>query len=273
MAEVHRLQALLASHDASHTASTLSQVESWVHWPQSAWAFLIALLIGWASLLLGFHHKGRPFGSRKAIMHTVILLIVTALIASVLSILVPHLPLSLGIFIPALLCGAVLKENEAIQELRLANDMIAAFVTIGISILLEQATEQMSNDRSNWCDDLIEKFEIRDASGAEDELASLRSFSVAAGQLLTGLSSRISEKGGKKHRDLIGAEDHHAAVYTAIRAAVKAHSLGDIPLFRKEYESAKIALQFLLQIAYNWRYGNIIKLARITNPERRYEVI
>jgi hypothetical protein len=151
--------------------------------------------------------------------------------------------------------------------------MIAAFVTIGISILLEQATEQMSNDRSNWCDDLIEKFEIRDASGAEDELASLRSFSVAAGQLLTGLSSRISEKGGKKHRDLIGAEDHHAAVYTAIRAAVKAHGLGDIPLFRKEYESAKIALQFLLQIAYNWRYGNIIKLARITNPERRYEVI
>jgi hypothetical protein len=241
-----------------------------MHWPQSAWAFLIALLIGWASLLLGFQHKGRPFGSRKAIMHTVILLFVTALIASVLSILVPHLPLSLGIFIPALLCGAVLKENEAIQELRLANDMIAAFVTIGISILLENATEQMSNDRSNWCEGLVEKFEIRDSSGTEDELATLRSFSVAAEQLLAGLSSRIPEKGGKKHRDLIGAEDHYQAVDLAIEAARRARS-GTV-LFRKKYNEAEQALKGLLRIAYDWKCGNIIKLAKITNPAPRFTV-
>lgn len=269
MVRVHRLQALLASHTASHTASTLSQVERWVHWPQAPAAFLIAIIISYASLLLGFHHKGRPFGSGKAITRTIMLITVTALIAALLSILVPHLPLSLGVFIPALLCGAVLKENEAIEELRLANAELAAVVTIGISYLLGRARDQMSDDRAGWCERLINRFRRRDSNGVEDELASLNSFSVAAGQLHDGLISRLP----KEHRDLIQAEDHYTVVDPAIREAAQARNLGKIPLFKEEYNKAEQALKYLLQISYDWKYNNIIDLAVVTNPPARFKVI
>lgn len=265
MVGVHRLQALLASHDAS----TLSQVLSWVHWPQAPSAFLIAVIISYISLLLGFHHNGRPFGSRKAVTRSVTLITATALIAALLTILVPHLPLSLGVFIPALLCGAVLKENEAIEELRLANPELAAIVTIGISYFLGRARDQMAGDRADWCEGLINQFRRRNPNGVEDELASLNSFSVAAGMLHGGLTARLANE----HRDLVQADDHYAAVDPAIREAAQARNLGNIPLFRAEYNKAEQALKYLLQIAYNWKYDNIIDLAVVVNPPARFKVI
>jgi hypothetical protein len=265
MVGVHRLQALLASQGASAT----THIPSWVHWPQAPVAFLIAVIISYASLLLGFHHKGRPFGSGKAITCTMMLITVTALIAAVLSVLVPHLPFSLGIFIPALLCGAVLKENEAIEELRIVNAEMAAFVTIGVSYLLKRARDQMSNDRGRWCGDQIKQFRRLDPNGTEDELASLSSFSVAAEQLHDGLISRLP----KEHGDLVQAKEHYTAVDPAIRAATQARNLGNLPLFRKEYNEAREALKYLLQIVYDWKYGNIIDLAVITNPPARFNVI
>jgi hypothetical protein len=268
MVKVHRLQALLASHDAPHTVSTMSQIAHWIHWPEGPAAFVIAMIISYLSLLLGFHHKGRPFGSGKAITRSVMLIAVTALIAAVLSVLVPHLPLSLGIFIPALLCGAVLKENEAIEELRLASPELAAFVTIGISYFLAQARDQMSNDRAGWCDSQVNQFRARAPGGSEDELASLNSFSVAADRLRNGLSDRLPEE----HRVMIQAEDHYNVVDPAIGEARQARAGGDTLLFRKKYNEAEQALKCLLRIAYDWKYDNIIDRAVVTNPPPRFTV-
>src|SRR5262245_13500498 len=73
MVGVHQLLAV----QASHGASALSQVLNWLHWQQTLLAALIAIVISWMSLLAGFHQKGRPFGSRKAKIHTIALIIVT----------------------------------------------------------------------------------------------------------------------------------------------------------------------------------------------------
>jgi hypothetical protein len=236
-----------------------------MHWPQAPAAFAIAIIISYMSLLLGFHHKGRPFGSRKAITRSVMLIAVTALIAAVLSVLVPHLPLSLGIFIPALLCGAVLKENEAIEELRLANPELAAFVTIGISYLLGRARDQMSDDRAGWCDRQVDQFRKRNRSGRENARASLNSFSAAAVQLQDGLLRRLP----KDHGDRVQVDDHYAAADQAIMAAVRADSQRRNELFGEEYNKAEQALKYLLQIAYDWKYDNIIDLAAVANPRGR----
>jgi hypothetical protein len=262
MVGVDRLQTL----PTSHGASAMSQVPSWIHWPQAPAAFAIALIISYLSLLLGFHHKGRPFGSGKAITRSVMLIAATALIAAVLSVLVPHLPLSLGIFIPALLCGAVLKENEAIEELRLANPELAAFVTVGISYLLGRARDQMSNDRAGWCDSQVNQFRARVPNGSEDELASLTSFSVAADQLHDGLSDRFPNE----PRVLTQADEHYKEVDEAIDEARQARANRDTLLFRKKYNKAAQALKGLLRIAYDWKYNNLIDLAAVTHPPARY---
>ena len=177
MVGVDRLQASLASHGASAT----SHIPGWIHWPQAPQTFLIAALIGWLSLLWGYHHRGRPFGSPKAVMRTMMLILVTALIAALLSILVPHLPFSLGIFIPALLCGAVMKENETIQEMRIANADLAAFVTIGISYFLKLAGEQISEDRTHWCEDQMDALKSMRQDGELDEVISIIKFAGAGG--------------------------------------------------------------------------------------------
>jgi hypothetical protein len=268
MVGVDRLQALPTSHGASTTSQVpIGTTLHWIHWPQAPAAFVIAIIISYMSLLLGFHHKGRPFGSGKVITRSVMLIAVTALIAAVLSVLVPHLPLSLGIFIPALLCGAVLKENEAIEELRLANPELAAFVTIGISYLLGRARDQMSDDRAGWCDRQVDQFRRRDPDdkGDEDERASLDSFSAAAVQLQDGLLRRLP----KGHGDRVQVDDHYAAVDQAIKAAVRAHGQRKIWLFGEEYNKAEQALKYLLQIAYDWKYDNIIDLAAVANPPGR----
>jgi len=267
MVGVDRRQALPTSPGALTTSrvATGTTLPYWIHWPQAPAAFAIAIIISYMSLLLGFHHKGRPFGSREAITRSVMLISVTALIAAVLSVLVPHLPLSLGIFIPALLCGAVLKENEAIEELRLANPELAAFVTIGISYLLGRARDQMSDDRAGWCDHQVDQFRRRDPDDGEDERASLNSFSVAAEQLQDGLLRRLP----KGHGDRVQVDDHYAAADQAIMAAVRAYGPRKTELFREEYNKAEQALKYLLQIAYDWKYDNIIDLEAIANPPRR----
>ena len=163
MVGVDRLQALATAHGASTTSQVPigTTLLHWIHWPQAPAAFALAIGISYISLCVGFRHKGRPFGSKKAATRSIMLIIATALLAAVLSWAVPHLPFSLGIFIPALLCGAVLKESEAIEELRLANDVLAAFVTLGISYLLGRVRDQMSNDRAGWCDRQVDQFRAR----------------------------------------------------------------------------------------------------------------
>jgi hypothetical protein len=203
------------------------------------------VLIGWLSLLWGFHHKGRPFGSRKAIMRTTTLIAVTALIAAVLSVLVPHLPFSLGIFIPALLCGAVLKENETIEEMRIANADMAAFVTIGISYFLKSAGEQISEDRTGWCEDQIDTLKSVHRGGVEDRRTSLIRFADAARELRPKLDRRVS-------KDLkVQVQQHFDDVDEAAGKARQARIYSKT--FSDAYDDAESALFMLLQFAYNWK--------------------
>jgi hypothetical protein len=270
MVGADRLQALSASHGASTTSQVPigTTLLHWIHWPQAPAAFGLAILISYISLLAGFRHKGRPFGSKKAIMWSVMLIIWTALLAAFLSVLVPHLPFSLGIFIPALLAGAVLKENEVIQELRVANADLAAFVTIGISLLLSHLRDQMSDDRADWCKRQVDQFRRRNAVGKENARASLDSFSAAAAQLDDGLMSRLP----KEHEDRVAAEEYYSAATKAIGLAVRAHSQRESQVFFfKKYNDAEVALKFLLQIVYNWKYkyNNIVDLAIVADPPAR----
>jgi hypothetical protein len=242
MVGVHRLQALLASHGASAT----SHIPGWIHWPEAPQTFVVAVLIGWLSILWGFHHKGRPFGSPKATVRTLTLLAVTALIAALLSVLVPHLPFSLGIFLPALLCGAIVKEDETIQELRIANADLAAFVRIGIFYFLKCAAEQIAEDRTTWCEDQLGALKNVPQGGVENRRTSLSKFADAARELRSKLDRRVS-------KDLkVQVKDHFDAVDNAVKAAKQARSIYD-QKFNDEYDNAEGALFMLLQFAYNWK--------------------
>jgi hypothetical protein len=257
MVGVRRLQASLAPHGAS----AASHIPGWVHWPQAPQTFLIAVLIGWLSLLWGFHHKGRPFGSRKATMRTTTLIAVTALIAAALSILVPHLPFSLGIFIPALLCGAVLKENETIQEMRIANADMAAFVTIGISYFLKSAGEQISEDRTNWCEDQLDTLKKMPQGSMDSKRASLIRFVDAARELRPKLDRRVS-------KDLkVQVQDHFDAVDEAAGKARQTRGTYS-KTFNDAYDDAETALFMLLQFAYNWKLKKLSFTVTPKPPEQ-----
>jgi hypothetical protein len=247
MVGVHGLQAALTSRDAS----TLSHVESWVRWPQAPATFFIAGLIAWISLLYGFHHKGRPFGSRKAAVDTIGIILLTAIIAGLLSVFVPHLPLSIGIFVPALLCKAVLKESGEEQELRAANPELAAFITLGISYMLTRLGEQMKGDCADWCESRINRLRSWPQPKAEDKLASLNNFSGAAKNLYFMLVRRLPEDS----RAQVG--DHYSVIDPAVIAAERYHDEHNEKRFSEEYNKAEEALYQLLQFAYNWKYTNM----------------
>ena len=272
MVGVDRLQALATAHGASTTSRQVpvgTTLLHWIHWPQAPAAFALAIGISYISLCVGSRHKGRPFGSKKAATRSIMLIIATALLAAVLSWAVPHLPFLYKSSTTALLCGAVLKESEAIQELRLANDVLAAFVTLGISLLLGRVRDQISSDRADWCDHLVDQFRRRNAVGKENERASLDSFSAAAVQLDSGLMSRLP----KEHADRDKAEEYFSAVIKAIGSAVPAYNQKEGLVFGKKYIEAEVALKFLLQIVYDWKYENIIDLEMVANPPSRLKAV
>jgi hypothetical protein len=262
MVGVHRLRALLVSHHAS----ALSHIQSWVHWPQAPETFLIAGLIAWISLLYGFHHKGRPFGSRKATAHTIAIIAVTALVAGVLSIFVPHLPLSIGIFVPALLCRAVLKEGEEEQELRAANPELAAIITLGISYMLNRLREQMAGDCADWCERQTNQLRSWSQPRVEDKPASLNNFASAAYELRSMLLRRLPDDDLK-----VQVRDHYAVVDPAVSAAENYRNLQDEMRYSEEYNKVEEALYQLLQLAYDWKYTNI-DTAFMSKPQQWYNI-
>ena len=231
----------------SHAASAPGRMPGWVHWPEAPATFLIAALISWVSLLYGFHHEGRPFGSRKATEKTTTIIVGTALIAAVLSVFVPHLPLSIGIFIPALLCRSALKEGEGDQELRAAHPQLAAVITLGIGYMIGRLRETMVDDRATWCERLMDKLRSVDQSGVEDYLARTKNFATAAAKVRSKLIKRLPD-------DLkVQVTDHYAAINPAIAASKKAFDLGNSAQAAEEYNKAEEALYQLLQFAYDWR--------------------
>jgi hypothetical protein len=262
MVRVHRLQALQASHDVS----TVSQVLNFIHWKQALLAASIAVVISWMSLMSGFHHKGRPFGSREAAMRTITLIAATTLIASALSVLVPRLPFSMGIFIPGVLSAAVLKENETVQELRVANPYLAAFVTLSISFFYGLVKDQIFLDRGNWCDRQIERLQNRDQNGTENEFATLSSFAAAGDTLRYTLAGRLPDD--QKDKTLVEVSDHYSVIGPAARQARDAFREHKYDLFGERYNEAKEAVRFLLQIAYNWKYD--VDLTAALNPSARF---
>jgi|SRR5215471_2980895 len=247
MTELHWSQALLASHGASASI----QMPSWIHWPQAPATFFVAVVIGLVSLLYGFHHKGRPFGSREATTLTSTIIAATALIAAVLSVFVPHLPLSIGIFIPALLCRSALKEKEDDQELRAAHPQLAAIVTLGITYLANKLRDRMADDRASWCEHQVDQLRVLRKSGVENELATLRNFATAAAKVRSKLTRRLPED------QKVQVEDHYSVIDPAVRAATDAWKQHNDEQFSKEYNNAEVALHLLLEYAYNWKYTNI----------------
>lgn len=262
MVGVDRLQALPTSHGASTASQIGTTLLHWIHWPQAPATFLIAILISWISLLFGFHHKGRPFGSRRAAADAIEIIAATAIIAAVLSVFVPRLPLSMGIFIPALLCGAVLKEEEGEQELRAAQPELAAIITLGISYLLNRLREQMSGDCADWCEQETEHLRSWDEQHREDKLASLSNFELAAGRVRSMLGRRLP--GDLRTR----VQEHYSEVDPAVNAARRYHSEGNYKGFSEEYNRVEDALYLLLEYAYNWKYTNINVPAASKPPER-----
>lgn len=244
---VDRLQALATSHGAS----TMSRVAGWAHWPQAQETFLIAVLIGWVSILWGFHHKGRPFGSRKARALAIAIIVGTAIIAGFLSIFVPHLPLSIGIFVPALLCGAALREKGEEEELRAVQPQLAAIVTLGIAYMLKKLTQQTIEDCATWGEDQVDALRIVGQDGVENEVASLGRFTNAAWELRNKLRKRCPE-------DIkVQVVEHLNDFNLAVSAARKAHDAGQDEKFSQEYNMAEEELSALLQLAWNWNVTNI----------------
>jgi hypothetical protein len=239
-------QALMTMHGASTTSWVLSWVPSWVHWRQVVVTLLVALGAGWVSLCLRYLHKGQPFGTRKAAVRATTVIVLTAVLATVLSALLPRLPpVSVGLLIPALLCADRLPKGE--REPGTDQPEWYGLVTGGVSLLLNWLQDQTAMDSYRW------------AKGKADEgirnLGDLMQAAEHVQETLCELTRHRAGSGRLRHELKADRDGIEAAV-------ARARSARSTEETEKEDYSARRALITMLGRAYAWRCTGIRVMPR-----------
>jgi hypothetical protein len=238
-------QALMIMHAtsmASWVASWVpSWVPSWVHWRQVLGTLLAGLAAGWVCLSLRYLHKGQPFGTRKAAVRAVSVILLTAILATAISVLLPRLPpVSIGLLIPALLCVQRLPKGE--REPVTEQPPWYGLITGGVSLLLNWLEDQTAADCLRWAERKV----VKEVHGVGD-------LTMAAEHVQSTLRTLTRNRPGSARlkRELKADYD---GVDTAVARALEAANSEEA--MKAEY-SARHALITMLGRAYAWRCTNI----------------
>lgn len=239
-------QALKTSHAAS--------IPSWVHWPQAPLTLLIALIVSWVSLRYRYLDKGRPFGSIGAAVRAVTVIVLTALLSTVLGVLLPRLPVTIGAFIPALLCTDRLdrlgKAEGGLNAVE--NPPWFGIITLGISLLLKWLEIQMAEDCERWCK--LKMSEVHDLNEIEQ-----------AAEGLHGALTRACTNTHLKQK----LQSDYDAICSAVSRTRDAEDHGQHEEARKQSFAAKQALMVMLGRAYKSGYTSTAVMPR--SPDQRSE--
>ena len=232
-----RLQAAMITH----TAPASSWLPSWVHWHQVLLTLPLAFGASWVSLSLRYRHKARPFGTPKAAWRAVTVIVLTAVLATAVSVVLPRLPaVSVGLLVPALLCAERLPKGE--REPVAEQPPWFGLITGGVSLLLSWLEDQTALDRLEWAERKV-----------AEEVHSLGDLVIAAENVQSTVSTLTCGRTGS------GRLKHELkADYDGVIAAVaKAREATNPDEARKARHSAERALVTMLGRAYAWRCTKI----------------
>lgn len=237
-------QALMMAHGpatVSRVPGWLSWLPGWVSWQQVFTTFLLALFASWVGLGIRYRHKGRPFGSPRAGVCAVAVILLTAGLATVMSEVLSHIsPIPLGLLIPALLCADRVKE-EPISD----HPVWSWLITGGVSWLLDWLLGQTEDDRVKWA-----------TTKVDQEVHNLGDVSMAAEHVYTVISSRTRHRPGSRRlrHELKAFYDDVGIALDNARQAQNAGKLEDARLARYDAKKALIAM---MELAYSWRCTRI----------------
>lgn len=207
-------------------------------WQQAISTFPAALVASWVSLLYRFRDKGRPFGSTSATGWSIAIILTLASSATMLGLALPRAvekvpPVSLGLFLPALLCASPLKRPDSPID-RAAWYGIA---TIGLGLLLDQLQQQMDIDRDEWC-------ELR-----VGDHWTLEELDDAALRLCSKLSNRVSDSGRRAR-----LKSDYDAVHAAV---IRGEQATEARRLQRARHEARHALTTMLSRAYEWGHRDV----------------
>ncbi|MBV9452268.1 MAG: hypothetical protein JO345_40905 [Streptosporangiaceae bacterium] len=204
-----------------------------VPWSQIQVTLPAAMAASWVSLFYRYRGRGRPFGSVRAAAWALAVIIATGVVATAVALGLPEAvaqlpPVTIGLFVPALLCASRAISAESPVE----RAVWYPIATAGVTLLLDHLTQQMYADRDAWCDAMVSR---------QWTLEQLEEVSWEVHSLLAG---RIDDR-----RRLSRLRSDFDAVSEAITRAERA---GHGREARRARHAAEQALRAMLGCAYDW---------------------
>lgn len=210
--------------------------ELWAHGLPTAGVALVASLV---FLLYRYRGHGHPFGSARARLWSVAVMVVLSVVSAALGLGLPALaetipPASMGLLTPAMLLSHRLAtREESVGQHHPWFDV----VTGGVRLLLDRLEQQMIVDRDAWCDTRI------------NAAWSLDQFEDAAFILHTKLSGRVRESARKQRL---------RSDYDTLLSAVRQGATAPTPrAARQAKHIAEQTLRTMYGRAFDWGYTDV----------------
>jgi hypothetical protein len=204
-----------------------------VPWSQIEVTLPAAVAASWVSLSYRYRGRGRPFGSARAAAWALSAIVATAAVATAVALGLPEAvaqlpPVTIGLFVPTLLCASRAISAESPVE----RAVWYPIATAGVTLLLDRLAQQMYADRDAWCEARVSR---------QWTLDQLEEASWEVHALLTGRTDdrkRLSRL--RSDFDAVSEATAHAARAGHGREA------------RRARHSAEQALRSMLGCAYDW---------------------
>lgn len=124
-----------------------------VPWPQILVTLTAAMGASWVSLFYRYRGQGRPFGSARAAAWALTVIAATGAVATAVALGLPAAvaqlpPVTIGLFVPTLLCAGRAIDAESPVE----RAVWYPIATAGVTLLLDRLTQRMYADRDAWCE-------------------------------------------------------------------------------------------------------------------------
>ena len=204
-----------------------------VPWSQIQVTLPAAMAASWVSLFYRYRGRGRPFGSPRAAAWALTVIVATGAVATAVALGLPEAvaqlpPVTIGLFVPTLLCASRAISAESPVE----RSVWYPIATAGVTLLLDRLAQQMYADRDAWCETWVSRVWT---------LEQLEEVSWEVHALLAG---RIDDR-----RRLSRLRSDFDAVSEAI---VRAERVGHGREARRARHAAEQALRSMLGCAYDW---------------------
>lgn len=209
-----------------------------VPWAQLQFTLPAAVGAGWVAVLYRYRGRGRPFATVRTAAWALAVVAATGVAATAAGLTVPeaaaHIPpVSIGLFVPMLLCA-----GRAIRaETPLERPTWYGIATLGITVLLDQLDQQMAADRDVWCGERVSpRWTMEELEEAAWEL-----------HALLARRTRDSRRLSKLRADLDGVS----------QATARAGRADQYRASRRARHEAEQAMLSMLGSAWDWGYAGI----------------